>query len=73
MNAWRIAALSLLVLLILGFFLFRLHARQQAKHRRARAREKQQHIENEQLVRSLLAMDEAQYQNIKAQNADKSV
>ena len=71
MNAWRIAALSLLVLLILGFFLFRLHARQQAKHRRAR--EKQQHIENEQLVRTLLAMDEAQYQKIKAQNADKSV
>ncbi len=62
MNAWRIAALSLLVLLILGFFLFRLHAR-----------EKQQHIENEQLVRTLLAMDEAQYQKIKAQNADKSV
>lgn len=72
MNAWQIAALSLLVLLILGFFLFRLHARQQAKHRRARAREKQ-HIENEQLVRTLLAMDEAQYQKIKAQNTDKSV
>ncbi len=73
MNAWWIAALSLLALLILGFFLFRLHARQQAKHRRACTREKQQHIENEQLVRTLLAMDEAQYQKIKAQNTDKSV